>query len=48
MMRSRRIIVVLNLRYSIIRSADYPRLAEAADCPAELRPSLKWQVLKNP
>jgi hypothetical protein len=42
------VIVVLNLKYSIVRSADYPRLAEVADCPAELRLPLKWQVLKNP
>ena len=42
------LIVVLNLRYSIVRSAEYPRLAEVGDCPAELRTQLKWQVLKNP
>lgn len=42
------VIVALNLRYSMVRGADYPRLAEVADCPAELRLPLKWQVLKNP
>ncbi len=40
-------IVVLNLRYSIVRPADYPRLSEVADLPAELRPHLKWKVLSN-
>jgi hypothetical protein len=42
------VIVVLNLKYSIVRAIDYPRLAEVADCPADLRIPLKWQVLKNP
>lgn len=35
------VIVVLNLKYSIVRAADYPKLAEAGDCPAELRIPLK-------
>ena len=42
------VIVVLNLKYSIVRSDDYPSMAGVADCPAELRIPLKWQVLKNP
>ena len=42
------VIVVLNLKYSIVRATDYSRLAEVGDCPAELRIPLKWQVLKNP
>jgi len=41
-------IVVLNLRYAIVRPSDYPRLAEVADCPGELRVPLKWKVLANP
>jgi hypothetical protein len=41
------VIVTLNLNYSILRPADYPRMAEVADCPAELRPLLKWKVLDN-
>jgi hypothetical protein len=41
-------IVVLNLRYGILRPTDYPRLADVADCPGELRGPLKWKVLANP
>jgi len=41
-------LVVLNLRYSIARPLEYPRLAEAADCPPDLRIPLKWKVLANP
>ena len=40
-------IVVLNLRFSMVRTADYARLAELADCPTELRIPLKWQVLQK-
>jgi hypothetical protein len=41
------VIVALNLNYSILRPADYPRIAEVGDCPGELRLPLKWKVLDN-
>lgn len=39
------IIVLLNLQYAQLRASDFPRMAEAGDCPVELRQKLKWKVL---
>lgn len=33
-------ILYLNLGYLSVRPADFPRIAEVADCPADLRPEL--------
>lgn len=42
------VMLVQYLSKSATTLADYPRLAGAGDCPAELRIPLKWQALKNP
>jgi len=34
-------ILTLNLIYQYVRPSDFPRMAEAADCPAELRPLIR-------
>lgn len=36
-------ILWLNMGYQEVRPADFPRMAEANDCPGELRPRLKVQ-----
>jgi hypothetical protein len=42
------VIVVLNLQYGDLRPNDFPRIAQVGDCPGELQPLLKWEVLANP
>jgi len=34
-------IVTLNVIYKYVRPGDFPRMAEAADCPGELRPLIR-------
>ncbi len=36
-------ILWLNMGYYQVRPADFPKIAEVADCPAELRPKIKVQ-----
>jgi hypothetical protein len=35
------LMLYLNLGYALLRPKDFPRMAEVADCPVELRPLLK-------
>jgi hypothetical protein len=34
-------ILTLNVIYASLRSADYPRMAEATDCPPDLKPKIR-------